>query len=115
VGTRLANSVEFDSVTASGTVRASSSMRSVNRSMRQVARSFALADPIPFFCECEIPTCYSVVWMSAVSFDATVEDNRTGWLLVEAHTPSELRPMEEPSGVASFPVEKDAALERCAQ
>lgn len=99
----------------SGAIRASSSMRSVNRSMRQVSAALALADPIGFFCECEIPSCYSVVWMSASSFDAAVED-RTGWLLVEAHTPSQLRPTEEPSpGVVLFPVAEDAALDRCAK
>lgn len=113
MGTRLADWVELDSV--AGAVRASSSMRSINRSMRQVSGSFALADPIAFFCECEISSCYSVVWMSAASFDANVE-RRGGWLLAAAHTPSQLGPLEEPwSGVALSPVEKDAALDRCAQ
>jgi hypothetical protein len=112
---RLADSVEFDSVVTSGPLRASGSMRSINTSMRQVSGSYALADPIAFFCECEIPTCYSVVWMSASSFDATVEDE-SGWLLAEAHTPSQLRPVQEPSSGATLsPAAEDAALDRCAQ
>jgi hypothetical protein len=115
MGTRAAESMEFVSVAEPGAVRASSSMRSVNTSMRQVSGSFALADPIAFFCECGIPGCYSVVWMSALSFDATVED-RTGWLLADAHTPSQPWPMEEPSsGATLFPVGKDVALDPCAQ
>lgn len=72
---------QSDSVVVSSEVRASSSMRKVNASMREVSGSFALADPIAFFCECAIPSCYSVVWMSASSFDAAVE-GRTDWLLV---------------------------------
>lgn len=110
MGTRAVDSVEPDSVVASDTVRASSSMRSVNTSMRQVSESFALADPIAFFCECAIPSCYSVVWMSASSFDATVED-RTDWLLAETHTPSRPRPVEEQSsGVTLLAAGKDTAL-----
>jgi len=74
--------------------RASSSMREVNMLMRQVSGSFAGSDPIAFFCECRIPTCYSVVWMSAPAFDANVVDS-AAWLLAEDHDPSGPPPMKQ--------------------
>lgn len=74
------------SAVASG-VRESSSMRKVNRGMRAVSGSFALSDPIAFFCECQIPTCNSAVWISSADFDA-IMSRPSGWLLVEGHEPS---------------------------
>jgi hypothetical protein len=74
--------------------RASSSMREANMLMRQVSGSFARSDPIAFFCECRIPTCYSVVWMSAPVFDANVEGGAE-WLLSHDHEPSGPRPMKQ--------------------
>jgi len=67
--------------------RDSGSMRNMNTGMREVSNSFALSDPIAFFCECQTATCYSVVWMSAAAFDANIRD-RTGWLLTTGHEPS---------------------------
>jgi hypothetical protein len=86
---RPAGLEEFDpavNVPAVG-ARASSSMREVNMLMRQVAGSFTHSDPIAFFCECRIPTCYSVVWMSAPVFDEKVVASAE-WLLADNHEPS---------------------------
>jgi len=67
--------------------RKSSSMRNVNSRMREDSASLAPSDSIPFFCECESPTCYSSIWISVADFDAVVVAE-TGWLLVEGHEPS---------------------------
>lgn len=80
-------------------LRDSSLMRHVNRNLRRLSETFAHSDPIMFFCECQIPTCYATLRMSAAAFDAAVAD-RTGWLLHEGHTPSEFWP---PSGPAPSP------------
>jgi hypothetical protein len=86
----------FDSafVVAAVTLRESSSMRDVNIRMRQVSGSFALSDPIAFFCECRVPTCYSVIWMSARVFDAHVAGSAE-WLLAEHHERSERHPKKQ--------------------
>jgi hypothetical protein len=69
--------------------RESSSMRTVNASMRALSGSFPRSEPIPFFCECHDPDCFSTVWMTADIFDATIAGH-TGWMLVEHHDPSAL-------------------------
>ena len=82
-----ADSEQTGSPSALRAMRESSIMRSVNRGMREVSGVFALPNPIAFFCECDNPTCYSVVSISAGAFDEAVE-NDSGWLLVEGHQPS---------------------------
>jgi hypothetical protein len=42
-------------------LRDSGSMRRINASMRDVTGAFALPDPIAFFCECAVLSCYAVV------------------------------------------------------
>ena len=82
--------VGSDQTQPSGSVlggRESRWMRHVNRGMRAATGSFALFDPIAFFCECQASTCYSVVWVSAADFDV-IESGRSGWLLVEGHEAS---------------------------
>jgi hypothetical protein len=114
MGMHVVDSTEFDSAAVPVAVRESSSMRNVNESMRQVSGSFALADPIAFFCECEIPACYSVVWMSASSFDAMVT-RQTGWLLAETHKPSmPWRPREPSHDPDRVPPARDRAQGRAA-
>jgi hypothetical protein len=71
--------------------RDSGSMRRVNSSMREVTGAFALPDPIAFFCECASLTCYAVVWMAALDFDAYSNDGQ-GWLLSPGHAPSSVEP-----------------------
>ena len=70
--------------------RESSLMRSVNGSMRHGSESLAPSDSIPFFCECENPSCHSSIWISIADFDTVVAD-ATAWLLVQGHQPSALR------------------------
>lgn len=91
---RVSHSAEPDSSEAAGGVRESRSMRHVNRSMRAVSGSFALSDPIAFFCECKSATCYSPVWLSAADFDA-IESSGSGWFLEEGHEPSAAWPAAE--------------------
>lgn len=83
---RPVGSEEFDSAVVVGAVglRESSLMRNVNMLMRRLSGSFSLSDPIAFFGECRIPSCYSVVWMSTPVFDAEVMDS-SEWLLAERH------------------------------
>ena len=69
--------------------RESSSIRTVNTTMRELSGSFTGSEQIAFFCECCDPNCFSSVWMSASVFDATVAGH-TGWMLVEGHEPSAL-------------------------
>ena len=69
--------------------RESSSIRTVNTTMRELSGSFTGSEPIAFFCECRNPHCFSSVWMSASVFDATVAGH-TGWMLLEGHEPSAL-------------------------
>ena len=87
----------FDSavILAPVTPRESRSMRKVNMLMRQASGSPALSDPVAFLCECQIPTCYSVVWMSALAFDTNAADG-TGWLLADGHEPSGPHPTPGP-------------------
>ena len=85
MGTQVTEPTEVGLMVAA--CRDSSAMRDVNKSMRRMSGSFALADPIAFFCECELPSCYSAVWMSAEGFDATVTNGAT-WLLTETHNAS---------------------------
>jgi hypothetical protein len=68
-------------------VRESSSMRTVNTTMRELSRSFPGSEPIAFFCECHSPSCFSAVWVSPDVFDATVAGHRD-WMLLEGHRPS---------------------------
>ena len=70
-------------------VRTSSSMRTINMTMRDLSGSFRRSEPIAFFCECDSPTCFSAVWMSPDVYDATVASH-TGWMLLEGHEPSAL-------------------------
>jgi len=73
--------------------RESSSMRAINTTMRELSGSYARSEPIAFFCECLNPYCFSVVWMRADVFDATIAGH-TGWMLLEAHRPSAPRQRE---------------------
>jgi hypothetical protein len=69
--------------------RESTSMRTVNTTMRELSGSFARSEPIAFFCECRDPTCFGAVWMTRDMFDATVAGH-TDWMLLEGHEPSAL-------------------------
>jgi len=69
-------------------------MRSVNATIRQLTETFTYADPIIFFCECDAPDCYGPIAMSGDAFDAWVAD-RAGWLLLDGHNSSTLRPPTE--------------------
>jgi hypothetical protein len=69
--------------------RESSSIRTVNATMRELSGSFTGSEPIAFFCECRNSNCFASVWMSASVFDATVAGH-TGWMLLEGHEPSAL-------------------------
>jgi hypothetical protein len=71
--------------------RESSSMRTINTTMRELSGSFARSAPIAFFCECGNPSCFSVIWMTADGFDTTIAGHR-GWMLLETHEPSALWP-----------------------
>jgi hypothetical protein len=71
-------------------------MRSVNASIRQLTQTFTYADPIIFFCECDTPDCYGAIAMSGDAFDAWIAD-RAGWLLLDGHSSSRLRPPIEPA------------------
>lgn len=92
--------------------RDSSLMRSVNVSMRQLADTLPdERELIPFFCECQTPSCYSAAWMAANTFDAAVAAE-TGWLLLDGHKPSVPWRQEDPPssrGTERFP---DAAEPR---
>jgi hypothetical protein len=105
MGTRAA---EFESAS----VRASSSLRSIDTGLSRVSESFTLPDLIAFSCKREIPSCYSAVSMSAASSDATIED-RLASLLDDAHAATQSQPMEELSrGVAFIAAGSDPAFER---
>jgi len=70
-------------------VRESSTMRTVNTTMRELSGSFLHSEPIAFFCECDDPTCFGAVWMTSDVFDATIAGH-TGWMLLVGHEPSAL-------------------------
>jgi hypothetical protein len=76
-------------------VRDANLMRSVNRNLRERSETRSDDEPIPFFCECANPACYSPIWMSAAAFDAKVTD-QPGWLLHDGHEPSALWHRREP-------------------
>jgi hypothetical protein len=56
--------------------------------LRQLAETLSASEPIAFFCECTRPSCYAVVWLSSAAFDAMAAE-RTGWLIVAGHEPTE--------------------------
>ncbi len=87
---RLVDSAGPDSIAAPSAQRESSLMQSINRNLRQRTDSLADPDPIAFFCECQSADCYSAVWMSAATFDATRASDDRGWLLADGHEPSVL-------------------------
>ena len=64
--------------------RDSNAMRSINGAMRNDFGVLARLDAIPFFCECDKPSCFSSIWMSVPDFDGAILAG-TGWLLVEGH------------------------------
>jgi hypothetical protein len=92
---RLVDSDQPGAPKAPGKPRESGLVRRVNTNMRHSAELFASPDPIAFFCECRNPACYAAVPMSRAAFDATVD--RSGWLLVEGHKPSEAWHARHPS------------------
>ena len=85
-----------DTSSAPLTSRESSLMRSVNNNMRHGSESLASFDSIPFFCECENPSCHSGIWISLADFDTVVAD-ATAWLLVQGHEASAPRHRGEDS------------------
>jgi hypothetical protein len=87
MATSRANPDRPDSTAASGALRESTLMRSVNRNLRHVSERLAHGDPIMFFCECGARACHAPIWLSRASFDAVVAEEK-GWQLVEAHVPS---------------------------
>jgi hypothetical protein len=64
-------------------------MHTVNSNLRERSEAVDRAESIAFFCECQTPTCYSPVWLSADDFDLTTAAD-AGWLLIDGHEPSAL-------------------------
>jgi len=85
----LLDTDQTNSHEARDATRESSSMRTINTTMRELSGSFAHSEPIAFFCECRNPKCFSVVWMTADVFDATI-GGHTDWMLLDEHEPSAL-------------------------
>ena len=77
-------------------------MGEVNDRLRRLADTLARSDPIGFFCECDRPSCYAVVWMSAAAFDATAA-GRVGRLTVDGHEPCELSERRERRAAPKLP------------
>ncbi len=50
---------------------ARSRKRVANNYMRDGLRQLDQADLIPFFCECDRPDCFAVVWLTGTAFDRT--------------------------------------------
>jgi hypothetical protein len=69
------------------------SKQAVNRRLRAAAGSFVSAEPIAFVCECDRPSCWEVVWLTGIDYDA-----RTSWIIVEGHPPPPGLPDSVPQG-----------------
>jgi hypothetical protein len=82
-------------VTAVTRRRESSLMHTVNSNLRQRSEAVDTSESIAFFCECQTPTCYAPVWLSAADFDTAVARD-AGWLLLAGHLPSALWHRREP-------------------
>jgi hypothetical protein len=70
-------------------------MHTVNSNVRQRSEGLDGSEAIAFFCECQIPSCYSPVWLTVADFDELFADN-AGWLLLEGHVASGLWHRREP-------------------
>lgn len=66
--------------------RASTLMRAVNMHMRSLATGVCEPESVAFFCECRLPTCFTVLWLSNRQFDAAVEAEE--WIVAAGHQPS---------------------------
>lgn len=80
-----AGTIETTSPTAG---RASSLMRAVNTNLRSLSADLGRTERVAFFCECRLPGCFAVLWMTNPDFDATVEAGET-WIVMPGHQPSE--------------------------
>jgi hypothetical protein len=80
---------------AAAAQRDSSLMHTVNTNLRSCSDAVGTSESIAFFCECQTPSCYAPVWLSAADFDTAVARD-TGWLLLAGHLPSALWQRREP-------------------
>ena len=68
--------------------RASTLMRGLNRNVRSFSARLHQTEPIAFFCECGMSTCFTTVWKTKTEFDSYVEGPE-GWVLADGHRASE--------------------------
>jgi hypothetical protein len=80
---------------AAAAQRDSSLLHTVNSNLRQRSDAVDTSEAIAFFCECQTPSCYAPVWLSAADFDTAVARD-AGWLLLTGHLPSALWHRREP-------------------
>lgn len=67
--------------------RASTLMRAVNRNLRSLSAGIGRTEPVAFFCECRLSSCFAVLWMTNPEFDAAVAAGDT-WIVLAGHRPS---------------------------
>jgi hypothetical protein len=90
---RLVDSDSLGPLVARTARRDSSLMHTVNSNVRQRSEALAGSEAIAFFCECQSPSCYAPVWLTAAEFDEQFAD---GWLLLDGHVASGLWHRREP-------------------
>jgi hypothetical protein len=65
-------------------IRKSSVMRSVNDDLCALSIGLGCTEPIAFFCECRVPTCFAPLWHTIADYQAVVAEG-ADWLLVDGH------------------------------
>ena len=67
--------------------RASALRRELNSTLGSIYANLGETEPIAFFCECGLNTCFATIWRTKTEFDATAEEGEN-WILADGHRAS---------------------------
>jgi hypothetical protein len=93
-------------------VRKSGVMRAVNDDLCALSVGLGCTEPIAFFCECRVATCFAALWQTTAEYQAVVAE-AAGWILLDGHLPSAPFPDRRPAdGAATGPAPDELSMRR---